>query len=53
MKLFVVVKISFHLDTFIAKVDMSAINSLFICQDFSIVTDVVPVAFDLNIMVCA
>jgi len=51
MKLFVVVKISFHLDTVVVKVDMSAINSLLTSQDFSIFTDIVPVAFDLNITI--
>ena len=51
MKLFVVVKISFNLFTTIFKINVSAVNSLLTSQDFSIFTDIVPVAFDLNITI--
>ena len=51
MKLIVIVKISLNLDTVVVKVDMSAINSLLTSQEFSIFTDIVPIAFDLNITI--
>ena len=52
MELIFIVKISLNLDTVVVKVDMSTINSLFTFQDLSIVTDVVPISFDLNITIC-
>ena len=51
MKLIIIVKISFNLFTFIFKINVSAVNSLLTSQDFSIFTDIVPVAFDLNITI--
>ena len=51
MKLIIIVKISFNLFTSIFKINVSAVNSLLTSQDFSIFTDIVPIAFDLNITI--
>ena len=51
MKLIFIVKISFNLFATIFKINVSAVNSLLTSQDFSIFTDIVPVAFDLNITI--
>ena len=51
MELLIVIKSPFDLFTVTIKIDMSIINGLFTSQNFSIVTNIVPIFSNLNITV--